>query len=1027
MKPTPMKLTLLAVVLLALLAMITFGVEPKTSLVQSLDGDGWRIATDPKNEGREAKWFASPREEAKPTPVPWVIQNIFPGYHGVAWYWRDFVAPANPHMKGRYLLRFGAVDYLAEVWLNGKPVGMHEGGETPFTLDVTDAIRLDGQNVLAVRVLNPTDMRIDGITLGETPHGCKANRIAGNVLFNSGGIVGNVELLAVPSLYITDIHLVPDWKTGEIRIRVALENTAEECTATTVVSVTPGEGGPSLAALNVPVRAKPGAILVEAVVRVPGHRLWTFEAPALYRVTVRVQASGSDSAQEQSVRCGFRDFRYENGYFRLNGKRIFPKGAFYHVHFPVTYQMPHDPALIRTDVTNMKKAGYNMVRIAFRSLPQMLDVCDELGLLVYQEHYGSWQMQDSPYLIDRWDKTLREVVIRDRNHPSLIAWGLLNETPPGPVSRMAQAWLPVLRGLDTTRVVFLNSGRWDGQQATIGSLSNPDSWTWDAIGLNDIHDYLFVPLSPSDLMKTRSFRGFVSEYGFGGPMDLPSELAQFRKLGQEQNDDAKYYQKVMDGFMDVWTRWRLNEIWQRPEDYFADGHRTYARLKELPETALRSNPSLVAYSSTHMTQDGTYSGCGLTTLFRQPKDPSLFEGAWLANAPLRWCLFATPNNVYRGSKVRFEAVLANEDILAAGVYPARMEILGPDRRPILTREFQVRIAESAPGKERPFAISCFDETIPVDSPAGAYEFVVTLSDHQDIPGNRRMFYVDDPGTMAAWPRQVVVWGDDDTLKQWLTQQHVNVLPWDPSSKEKRIIIAGGKPPAPGRAEEFDKLIETIRNGSTVVFLDPRVFAKDKNPVKWLPLKKPQLLTGWAPDWCGSFYRAERWIKRHPISTGLPAGGMMDVEFYDDLISNVAIVELPDDKARPAAAGGGQTSAAGSATGSLTEGRLLDVVAGATRCNSSVGTFVHGMHVAVYELGSGHFILNTLNIKSNLGKHPVAERLLRNMLRYAAAPKPRYTDVTLSIPEGTELSSGSVQIDPEGMIKQITRRNKIVKW
>ena len=166
-----------------------------------------------------------------------------------------------------------------------------------------------------------------------------------------------------------------------------------------------------------------------------------------------------------------------------------------------------------------------------------------------------------------------------------------------------------------------------------------------------------------------------------------------------------------------------------------------------------------------------------------------------------------------------------------------------------------------------------------------------------------------------------------------------------------------------------------------MFLDPKVFAEDKNPVKWLPLNKPQLDT---PDWkaCGSFFRAERWIKRHPISTGLPAGGMMDVEFYGDLMSNVAIVGLPGDKARPA--GGGGATATGSASVSPSEGRFLDVVVGATKCNSIVwGGFAHSMHIAVYELGSGRFILNTLNIESNLGNHPVAERLLRNMLNYAA--------------------------------------------
>lgn len=94
---------------------IALGVEVGSPrIVQSLDGSGWTLATDPKNVGREEKWFEAPRTNAVGTKVPWIIQDAFPGYHGVAWYWRDFVAPTNPHPQGRGLLRFWAVDYKAE-------------------------------------------------------------------------------------------------------------------------------------------------------------------------------------------------------------------------------------------------------------------------------------------------------------------------------------------------------------------------------------------------------------------------------------------------------------------------------------------------------------------------------------------------------------------------------------------------------------------------------------------------------------------------------------------------------------------------------------------------------------------------------------------------------------------------------------------------------------------------------------------------------------------------------------------------
>ena len=161
--------------------------QTASALVQSLDGE-WLLATDPGNEGRGQQWFKAPRPNAVPAKVPWIIQESFPGYHGVAWYWRDFVTPANSHPGGRFLLRFWAVDFSAEVWLNGVLVGGHEGGETPFILDVTDALRANGTNRLSVRVLNPTLQPIDGLVLSQTPHQARVIPYRAGSAYNCGGL-----------------------------------------------------------------------------------------------------------------------------------------------------------------------------------------------------------------------------------------------------------------------------------------------------------------------------------------------------------------------------------------------------------------------------------------------------------------------------------------------------------------------------------------------------------------------------------------------------------------------------------------------------------------------------------------------------------------------------------------------------------------------------------------------------------------------------------------------------------------------
>lgn len=438
-------------------------VELASSAVISLDGDGWLLATDPKNVGVSQQWFKAPRTEARETKVPWIIQDAFPGYHGVAWYWREFHSPANPHIEGRCLLRFWAVDYKAEVWLNGISVGAHEGGETPFTLDVTHAIKPDAPNHLAVRVLNPTHEPIDGIVLNETPHRNKVIPYHAGASYNHGGIVDSVELLVVPAVRIENLFVRPDMATGRIRVQANLRNAAErEANAWLELAVAPGASGETLDATMTERNLPHGDSLVEAELRVINPRLWELSEPNLYRVTARVRERNGTSFDEHSVRCGFREFRFDRGYFRLNGRRLFLRCSHTGNHCPVGLQWPPDPDMLRRDLLNVKVMGFNAIRfIAGMATRYQLELCDEIGLLVYEEHYGSWCLADSPKMKERYDRALTEMILRDRNHPSVVIWGLLNETPEGPVFQNAAESLPMIRSLDDTRMVMLNSGRWD--------------------------------------------------------------------------------------------------------------------------------------------------------------------------------------------------------------------------------------------------------------------------------------------------------------------------------------------------------------------------------------------------------------------------------------------------------------------------------------------------------------------------------------------------------------------------------------
>ena len=297
------------------------------TLVVPLDS-GWVISTDPQNIGRTQEWFRSQQPGAKATRVPSIIQETYPGYHGVAWYWLEFEVKRNPWRGGRYLIQFDAVDYIGHVWLNGIYLGTHEGGETPFTLDATNAVRANDRNVLSLRVFNPDEERIDGIVLAETPHKNKVIKYSNGNTYDYGGIIGPVQLLLAPAVRIADLNVRPDWKTGSLRFQTSLLNTL------TTPSKVHVEFCISVAGVNQPLlldaadfRASAGQTIVDHEVTMENHRLWDIDDPHLYTLNVRTETSDPVGPDEASTRFGFRDFRVVNGYFRLNGRRVLVCGA----------------------------------------------------------------------------------------------------------------------------------------------------------------------------------------------------------------------------------------------------------------------------------------------------------------------------------------------------------------------------------------------------------------------------------------------------------------------------------------------------------------------------------------------------------------------------------------------------------------------------------------------------------------------------------------------------------------------------
>jgi hypothetical protein len=1149
-----MRLSLIAVLLAmvlpsALCAGDSVVQSPATSIL-SLDGQ-WSLAVDPKNTGREQNWFANPLPEAKDAKVPWILQGTYPGYHGVVWYAREFDAPVNPHAAGRYLLRFEQVDYLAEVWINGVSVGGHEGGESPFTLDVTEHIKPGAKNRLVVRVLNPTIEPIDGISLYQTGRRCKVIPFNAGAAFNHGGITGSVSLACVPGVYADDLFVtaMPQGETGKMHVRAEVQNASKDAKKGSVeITVASARSGETTSVLHLDRTFAPGNSTIDADLTIEHPHLWQLNDPYLYRVTVRTTIEGVPGFDERSTRCGFRDFRFTDGYFRLNGKRIFLRSCHTCNHYPIGMQFPHDPDWLRRDLLNLKVMGFNAVRFIWgAATPTQLDLCDEMGFMVYEETYASMPLDASPKMGERFDAGVGEIIRRDRNHPCVIMWGLLNESQNIPAFHHAVKMLPFVRTLDDSRVVLLNSGRYDAMpcygiggvpglavwppntsaepwvgvnttKATIqalgitwpaghlafhpgpnnemsvvrwtapaqgeaevtvkfvgladktttdvhvvhnkaalfdgqlnlngagnethcekkiavaagdtidcvvgwgngshggdttgllfqvkladktydatadfspqenpngvwnfgqapansqlkpeqfasyqkapplngvGSLSNPGSAEWIDV-VSDRHIYPRVPHSLSDIQNLRTVSYgdqsvFLSEYGIGSCVDLWRSVRHYEQCNAMGGEDAQFINNKLNCYLDDWKQWRLDELYARPEDFFMESLKKMAGQRTLGFNAIRSNPHIVGHSMTCAIEE-VMCGEGLTTLFREFK-PGTIDAMFDAWAPLRWCLFAEQSHIRRGDKIHLEAVLANEDALTPGEYPARLQVIGPNLTKILDREINVKVLPSDSSHEQPFAQLCFTDDVVVDGPSGKYQFTATFLHGAAAAGGSTTFYVTDPAEMPAVEKDVLLWGDDPELAQWLATHGIHTRPFVAGDSAKdAVILASRKAPSENPEAAFAELTKKINGGATAIFLCPEIFAKDKEATAWLPLpKKGKVDSIW-----GWLYLKDEWAKRHPIFDGLPSGGLMDYNYYRELIPDLVLQgQNPPDEA----------------------------VAGAIKASQD---YASGLMVSVYKLGEGRMVLNTLRIRENLDGNPAAERILRNMLRYAASPKP----------------------------------------
>jgi beta-galactosidase len=433
------------------------GAQSCAAEVVSLCGD-WLFRPDPDNAGTPEGWFGSSnREEAwRKVHVPhtWQVEPALVDYRGIAWYFRPFEVPERwGHCAVR--VEFEAVFHSATVWVNGEIAGEHaRKGYTAFTIDITKAIRVGRTNIIALRVDNAFNQNM-------VPRGRSSDWA------HDGGIFRPVQILVTPSTFVerVDVDAVPNLASGDAKLTiVAFIRNASTDLWEGGVSFRVAEENSSSAVCTCPA-SEAFSIEPQTVRRVscettlPNARLWHFDGPNLYQLECSI--SNDKNSHQFTTIFGVRKFEIREGAFHLNGERVRLMGVERMAGSNPQFGMAEPVAWVNHDHDDMKHLNCVFTRVHWPQDRRVLDYCDRHGILMQAEvpawgpdTFAGMTAQPSEDILQNGLEQLREMIARDRNHPSVIAWGLCNEVngKNPPAYQFAKRMLEEAKSLDSGRL-----------------------------------------------------------------------------------------------------------------------------------------------------------------------------------------------------------------------------------------------------------------------------------------------------------------------------------------------------------------------------------------------------------------------------------------------------------------------------------------------------------------------------------------------------------------------------------------------
>jgi hypothetical protein len=550
-------------------------------------------------------------------PGPWQAQfDDLRLWAGTAWYERDLVVPPE-WRHGRIRLTFGAIDYFASVWVNGRLAGEHEGGYLPFSIDVTDLIAPNGPSTVTIRVLDVGAGDEGGpFPFSEIPHGKQS--WYGPI----GGLWQSVWMEGRGRLIVDHVRIDADPGSRDVTATIRIDGSPEPgdevrwwIVAPDGTAVTTGD-------------ADPAAPIIRA--SVPDAVAWDLGSPHLYRLEIEVLGAGApiDRAGDW---FGFRKIGVSDGRVTLNDRPVYLLGALDQDYWLPGIATPHSGAAIGDEMRRAKELGLNLLRCHIKPPdPRYLDEADRAGVLVWCEPPNWIRLTDAAKRRAR--ETLAGMIDRDWNHPSLVIRSIVNEDwGTDLASEDHRAWL---------RETYRWAKSMDPARLLVDNSACPPNFHVES-DLNDFHVYRAVPEQATswrawtadwvgDPTATysphgdASFRGseplVLSEFGIWG-LPNPDRLTDgaesapwWFETGQDHSEGIVHPAGVRERFDD----WALAHVFGSFRNFVRASQEHMFEGLKLQIEDLRLHEAIAGYVITEFT-DVHWEANGLLDMRRGPK------------------------------------------------------------------------------------------------------------------------------------------------------------------------------------------------------------------------------------------------------------------------------------------------------------------------------------------------------------------------------------------------------------------------